>query len=363
MTLLSSEAFKSEVLQSHKPWLIMFFSNSCQHCHDFAPSLERLADKLKHIVNVGAVDCERSRKPCKNVAHYPEFHLFVGEEEDGQHERDVSDAIEYEGSRDGVKLGNWVLQQLPTNVVNLRKFSDYKKEFEDSKAFLTLPTCILFSTKSSIPPLFSAVSRAFGKHFAFAFVSVDGKNESRLMMDALNVKEADGPLMVMKNFVVPGARTARLQGKANLSFEKMTEFLTAYSTAMQQLKAQGLKKKAERHEEEVSHELTPSNWDELCPVNGAFLCVVGVHVRDGEGMTELAKRFAKDRLRFMHVLESEPGDSEAIRAMRSASETAAVVVVNRRKGKWSVGQMEGARPFLETILSGSGKWSEQNAMK
>ncbi len=47
----------------------------------------------------------------------------------------------------------------------------------------------------------------------------------------------------MKNFVIPGARTERLAGKTELSFERMTEFLTAYSTAMKQIKQQGLKKK------------------------------------------------------------------------------------------------------------------------
>lgn len=47
----------------------------------------------------------------------------------------------------------------------------------------------------------------------------------------------------MKNFVIPGARTERLAGKAELSFERMSEFLNAYATAMKQIKQQGLKKK------------------------------------------------------------------------------------------------------------------------
>ncbi len=57
------------------------------------------------------------------------------------------------------------------------------------------------------------------------------------------LQESEVPLLLMKNFVVPGARTERLAGKTELSFERMTEFLTVYSTAMKQIKQQGLKKK------------------------------------------------------------------------------------------------------------------------
>ncbi len=67
VTLLNGEKFKEEVLRSNKPWLIMYFSNSCSHCHEFAPELEKLAGKLRHICNVGAVNCDKHRKTCKDV--------------------------------------------------------------------------------------------------------------------------------------------------------------------------------------------------------------------------------------------------------------------------------------------------------
>lgn len=76
----SSDQFKSEVLRSTKPWLVMFFSTGCSHCHTFAPELERLAGKLKHICNVGAIDCDKHRKTCKNVQGFvcvfPPFFLI-----------------------------------------------------------------------------------------------------------------------------------------------------------------------------------------------------------------------------------------------------------------------------------------------
>jgi thiol-disulfide isomerase/thioredoxin len=158
--LLTSETFKSDVLHSSKPWLIMYFSETCSHCHNFAPQLEKLATKLKHICNVGAVNCDKHRKTCKHVKGYPEFHLFAEDDED---ERSPTDAIQYVGPHDGGKLGNWVLRQLPTNVVHLKKFADFEKEFIDGKKFLTLPTCIFIHSKTNVPPLFSAVARDFAK--------------------------------------------------------------------------------------------------------------------------------------------------------------------------------------------------------
>jgi thiol-disulfide isomerase/thioredoxin len=380
VTLLDKEAFKNEVLHSNKAWLIMFFSNGCSHCHAFAAEYEKLAGKLHNIVRVGAIDCESGgRKACKGVEGYPEFRLFVSEEDDDGEERSTEDAIPYKGPRDSKRLGNWVIEKLPHNVVRLevrdvvffacfvllssqlQSFADYKREFEDGKAFLKLPTCILVSKKTSVPPYFASVSREFPKEYDFAFVSAAGK-EAKQTMEALGVKESELPVMLVRNFVIPGARTEKLSS-AELSYERMSEFLLSYSTAMKQVKQGGLKKKVHKHEEDVSHELTSANWDELCPIDAPFLCVVGIHV-DGkqETMTELAQRFLKDRVRFMHVADA--GEAAGVVALlRGAASAPSLVVVNRKKSKWTVGDLEHARVFLETVLSGSGKFTEQQGLK
>ncbi len=242
-------------------------------------------------------------------------------------------------------------------------FKDYRREFEEGKAFLKLPTCFLVSKKTSVPPFFASVSREFPKEYDFAFVSAADK-EAKEIMEALNVKESELPVMLVRNFVIPGARTEKLSG-SDLSYERMAEFLASYSTAMKQVKQGGLKKKVQKHEEEVSHELSAANWDELCPVDAPFLCVVGVHVAGKEEtMTELAKRFVKDRMRFMHVPEGAAAAAGGVTALlRSAATVPSLVVVNRKKSKWTVGDLEHARVFLETVLSGSGKWTEQQGLK
>ncbi len=66
---------------------------------------------------------------CFCADRYPELHLFAEDDED----RKQSDSIIYEGPRDSGKLGNWILRQLPTNVVHLKKYTDFQKEFIDGK--------------------------------------------------------------------------------------------------------------------------------------------------------------------------------------------------------------------------------------
>jgi hypothetical protein len=188
-------------------------------------------------------------------------------------------------------------------------------------------------------------------------VSSSDKESSRIL-ESLGVKDSEVPLLLMKNFVVPGARTEKLVGKAHLTFERMSEFLKVYSTAMKQIKQQGLKKKKAAHEEEVAHELTDeASWNSLCPVNGQFVCVVGIHIEDADAtMSEFAKLFAKDHLRFLYLPDAK-SNVKVFETLKAASSVPALVVVNRKRTKWSIGSP--TKAFLDTIVSGSGKWMQE----
>jgi hypothetical protein len=106
----------------------------------------------------------------------------------------------------------------------------------------------------------------------------------------------------------------------------------------------------------VSHELVDlSSWDSLCPVNGQFLCVVGIHVQS-DVMNELAKTFAKDHLRFMH-LSGASEKNDVFATLEAASANPSLLVVNRKRTKMAIGGP--SKSFLDTIISGSGKWIQE----
>ena len=359
---LDDRFYKKDVMKSKSAWLIMYYSSGCSHCHHLAPVVDKVARKLKHIVKVGAVDCEDSERACKHISTVPVLMLFNGDEDD---DRRFSDGIEYHGGKSDKKLAQFVLRNLPSNVVHIKHFSAYNKEFVIGSQYLQLPTCILFSTKKSIPPLFSALSREYARDFDFVFVSKADGAEARKIMDALNVKDSELPLLLIQNFVIPGARNERLSG-SDMSFEKMSEFLTSYSLAMQQLKKFGRKKKIALHHDEKVYALEEGNFDELCPKSADWLCVIGLDVSSAglQNLKNMASLFVKDRLKMMYFLPgAESQLYEALKKeIRGGVSSDTVIVFNRKRGRLSeskqgvLGKEGDVRVFLESILSGSGKF-------
>lgn len=168
--------------------------------------------------------------------------------------------------------------------------------------------------------------------------------------------------MVFLSLAFLGARNERLSG-TDMSFERMSEFLSSYTLAMKQLKKYGRKKVS--HHDEKSYHVTDSNFDSLCPKSGDYLCVVGMNV-DEKGLKvleKLAGLFVRDRFKMMYFLSSEK-DSEINNKLKkemNGSKVNSVVVLNRRKGRVSerdggLENEDNARTFLESIISGSGRF-------
>jgi len=327
-----------------------------------ADAYEKLAEKMKNIVGIGAVACDSHGHLCDHVEGYPTLMLYSGEGEDLDR-RAHDEGIEYHGKRSVKSMAKWLLKQLPHNVHSIHSWSDYDREYIKGINYITLPTCILFSNKNSIPPLFASLSRHFESSFDFAFVSIKSTKDASLILEhTANIKEEDAvfPLLVVANLVVPGARVEKMSG-SKLTYDRMHEFLTAYALAMKQLKQRGIKKAG--HLDDEVHDLHMGDLDELCPKSGKWLCVVAVefHVKESKKwLEELAKRFKNDRMRFMIARDHDMEEALLDSVKDPKVETPALFVWNRKRsrlahldGKMS---LEGARRFLESILNGSGKF-------
>lgn len=367
VTLLDDESHQTEVMGTHKAWLVMYFSERCSHCHTFAPEFEKLATKLKNVIRVGAVDCLHHHAACENVDEFPTIVLFSGEEEDTEGDRVwESHAQVYKGKRTAEKLGNWVLNHLPSNVNHPGTWQAFQKEFVQGRDFLQLPTCVLISNRASPSPLFAALSRDWAKDFDFLFVSLkDPQEDVKQILSALGVDAEPGtfPMLMVKNFVVKGAVNEVLSGA--LDFERMSEFLQAYALAMAQLKKYGRKKPS--HYDEKIYAVSQEEWDNICSPTGAWLCVIGVDINTGHLplLADAAKRFSKDPGKFMYLFPDTVGPFEdAVRRVAHGSTSGpALVVLNRKKHR--IIRLEDAfeatklGTFLEGIFSGSAgstKW-------
>ena len=80
MKKLTTTTFNSEVLNSDKPWVVMFTSKSCNPCKALKPVLRDLAITYKGHVHFGEVDIQENTPLMNRYATYtvPTLLIFDG---------------------------------------------------------------------------------------------------------------------------------------------------------------------------------------------------------------------------------------------------------------------------------------------
>ena len=66
--LVDETQFKRDVLNSNYLWAVEFYREGCGYCQLLTPIWEKVAENLKHLVKVAAVDTERSGSLASNHA-------------------------------------------------------------------------------------------------------------------------------------------------------------------------------------------------------------------------------------------------------------------------------------------------------
>lgn len=76
--LLTESNFNSKVLKSDEMWMVEFFAPWCGHCQKLAPEYMKLADALKGIFKIGAVDMTQHQSVGApyNVQGFPTIKIF-----------------------------------------------------------------------------------------------------------------------------------------------------------------------------------------------------------------------------------------------------------------------------------------------
>lgn len=105
---LTKDDFVQTVLESEDLWFVNFYSPQCSHCHHLAPTWRELARKFDGVVRFAAVNCEEDLFICRqqNIYSYPSLILYPQREK-------------YYGSRDLKSMAEYILHQMPYNVIKL----------------------------------------------------------------------------------------------------------------------------------------------------------------------------------------------------------------------------------------------------
>jgi len=163
---LTKDNFAELVLNSDHVWLVEFYAPWCGHCKSLAPAWDTAATNLKGIVKVGAVngDEERELAGLYQIKGFPTIKLFPSEKKIKKGGVADKTPVDYNGARSAPAIVNFAHSSLP-NFVSSSDISTFlKTESELNKV-------ILFSSKSTISPLFKGLAIEFKDRILFAQAS------------------------------------------------------------------------------------------------------------------------------------------------------------------------------------------------
>uniref|UniRef100_A0A1B6D3Y5 DnaJ homolog subfamily C member 10 n=1 Tax=Clastoptera arizonana TaxID=38151 RepID=A0A1B6D3Y5_9HEMI len=113
---LNSADFESNVLKSDSQWFVNYYSPSCSHCHDLAPTWRKLATELEGAIMFGAVNCEEDWNLCRqqNIRSYPSLVFYPTNER-------------FNGDRNRENLLEFILNRLKTDIRFVNSNDDWEK--------------------------------------------------------------------------------------------------------------------------------------------------------------------------------------------------------------------------------------------
>ncbi|VDM95031.1 unnamed protein product [Thelazia callipaeda] len=106
---LTSSNFNNKVLNSNKIWIVEFFAPWCGHCQQLAPEYNKLANAVKGIFEVGAVDMTKyeSLGAPYSVQGFPTIIIF------GENKKQFTT---YQGSRTARDMTNSLMDELKKSL-------------------------------------------------------------------------------------------------------------------------------------------------------------------------------------------------------------------------------------------------------
>ncbi|CAI5959451.1 unnamed protein product [Closterium sp. NIES-65] len=167
---LDSESFASQVLGQPAVWLVEYHQDKCEPCMQFAPEVAKVADSLKGLVKVGAINCNKAPDVCMQaqIKELPAFRLYPWEVRANPytHKRYKDAPQVFTGDNTAKALVSFATAALPHDLVANISSGASADAFLSTNA--TLNKVVLFSTKPAVTPLFKALSLQFRKRLVFA---------------------------------------------------------------------------------------------------------------------------------------------------------------------------------------------------
>jgi len=151
VTELTDDVYKSYIHDRDEPWFIMFYKPNDDDSVEVKPEFSKFSDTFREFLKVAAVNCRQQRSTCSSASidSFPALRWFT---------EDKTAAPEvFEGGITAKALGKWANDKMPNHATVVEDKHQLRKWLDDIKGRAIL----LFTDKSSTPPMWKALSREF----------------------------------------------------------------------------------------------------------------------------------------------------------------------------------------------------------
>jgi len=161
VTELTSDVYKSHINERDEPWVIMFYKPNDDESVSVKPDFVQFANTFRDFLKVASVNCREQRDTCASasISEFPALRWFP---EDKGSPPEVFDL----GTINTKNLGKWANGMMPDYATVLEDKRSVRKWLDDASG----PAVVLFTDKSSTPPMWKALSREFKNRASLAIV-------------------------------------------------------------------------------------------------------------------------------------------------------------------------------------------------
>mmetsp|Transcript_20584 Transcript_20584/g.41517 ORF Transcript_20584/g.41517 Transcript_20584/m.41517 type:complete len:808 (-) Transcript_20584:65-2488(-) len=262
--VLTSQNFKTLVLNSKAPWLVEFFAPWCGHCKQLAPHWKKAALKMRGMVKFGTVDAtvEQQLAHQYGIQGYPTIKFF----KEGLPKKPA----DYQSGRTTGAIAGFAKTLMTSRYVKKIKQDKANSWLDGAKDASSTPRALLLTDKGTIPDLWRAISTEFQGDVEFAVVNkaegaFEGKQPPVIALrkgDTLSVY--DGEL----NMPSIGAWVVKTAG-----VEVVTPESIQAAEKKKQQEREAARKKAEEARKVVHSIASQEEFDALCS-KGSTVCAI-----------------------------------------------------------------------------------------
>ncbi|PRP86198.1 hypothetical protein PROFUN_05714 [Planoprotostelium fungivorum] len=323
-----SRKFEEKVMKNRdEVWLVAFYNDGAESV-GLSKEMTEAANKLDGMVHLAALDSSKMSQLVQKykVEHIPSLWLFpAGPRHDQPQE--ISGKLT---AKDIVQFG---MNSIPADSVKGIRKGNVVSFLNEEVEGVTLPKVILFTDKSTVPPLYKAVARTMKKIFSFGVVSPSEKD----LVEQYHVEKF--PTI----FIFP-ADTSRdpIIYNGPISFSEIVKYLKKQSTSLPP---------AKRESDVNKMSISKSNFNSLCKPSSICLVVVGGDSQ--KQTTDVVKEIQETSNGRYHVSWLPKSQRDFLQTLGvEETKDIKILVLNRKRSRHSVLSDVSTKKKRETSIGG-----------